>query len=764
MRKNFFSRTTGYLSTRLRDFLVRHIARVEGFLDPILVLANFGRFAQPSELMAPKELLRAGAIMQARGLINSQAIQHNMDWIWPYWVERQFDPEDESFIPRAFNLTHLNLTHRNWTAVGVPDLTDLPIVDPRGLVTPFFDGWSIDAWVMNEKGSHLIPSKSVSALQEWCLYGNPQVITSAENKDMRLHSCVEAYEQSGTVICQIKLTALSVTGGWLVVSLRPCNPEGISFVHKIILLEDRKGWKVDGNTFVHFDAEPERTDFSHYWNGDVFGQLPLPSGAKGVDCHVGMATAAALFNLEPNVKREVTISIPVTKGAEVKPAGEWKSAVSKWEENLKGCCELEIPDKHFQFLYDAAIRSLILHSPKQDVYPGPYTYKRFWFRDAAFILDAMLCVGLSERVKKIVSCFPMRQTVAGYFLSQDGEWDSNGEALWAMRRFCEATGQKPEPQWKRSIYQASKWIQNKREFKKGSRAFGLLPVGFSAEHLGPNDYYYWDDFWGVGGLEASGVLAKQFGDDDLAAQFSGQAKDLLGCIEASLKMIDGPKKGNAMPASPHRRMDAGAIGSLVAGYPLQIFSAQDPRLLKTAEFLFRECFIQGGFYQEISHSGINVYLTLHIAQVFLRAGDPRFFDLMSSMASLASPTGQWPEAVHPRTKGGCMGDGQHIWAAAEWVLIIRNCFVREEAGELILCSGIPNFWITEGKGAALGPTLTSFGPIKVLIKTKDGKIKIQWSGDWRHGKEPAIEIRLPGYAPVQVKPGENSAVIPERKS
>jgi hypothetical protein len=135
---------------------------------------------------------------------------------------------------------------------------------------------------------------------------------------------------------------------------------------------------------------------------------------------------------------------------------------------------------------------------------------------------------------------------------------------------------------------------------------------------------------------------------------------------------------------------------------------------------------------------------------------------MSSMASLATPTGQWPEAVHPRTRGGCMGDGQHIWAAAEWVLILRNSFVREEEEKLILCSGIPISWITEGKGAALGPALTSFGPVKILIKTKDGKIRIQWSGDWRNGKEPAIEIRLPGFAPVQVKPGENFVVIPRR--
>jgi len=68
--------------------------------------------------------------------------------------------------------------------------------------------------------------------------------------------------------------------------------------------------------------------------------------------------------------------------------------------------------------------------------------------------------------------------------------------------------------------------------------------------------------------------------------------------------------------------------------------------------------------------------------VLLRAEDPRFHELMTTVADLASPTGQWPEAIHPLTHGGCMGDGQHVWAAAEWLMIVRHCFVREEGDHL----------------------------------------------------------------------------------
>ena len=129
-------------------YIVRRVARAHDFLDPVSILSHLHRFAQPSEVAEPIELLRAGVVFHARGLMNTRAIQHNLDWIWPYWVERQFEPKDCSFIPRAFSITHVNLTHRNWTAVGLPDYEEMPIVDPRGLVTPFMDSWSLDGWIV----------------------------------------------------------------------------------------------------------------------------------------------------------------------------------------------------------------------------------------------------------------------------------------------------------------------------------------------------------------------------------------------------------------------------------------------------------------------------------------------------------------------------------------------------------------------------------------------------------------------------------------
>src|SRR6266536_17135 len=134
-------------------FLIRRAARAYGFLDPINLVAKIRGFAEPLEL------LRAGMLFHARGLVNTKAIQNNLDWVWPYWVERQFNPADRSFIPRAFSFSHINLTHRNWTAVGLPDVPFYPIVDPRGLVTPLYDGWSLDFWLVPQTGPPLVPSR-----------------------------------------------------------------------------------------------------------------------------------------------------------------------------------------------------------------------------------------------------------------------------------------------------------------------------------------------------------------------------------------------------------------------------------------------------------------------------------------------------------------------------------------------------------------------------------------------------------------------------
>jgi len=151
-------------------YLMQRAARHYGFINPVSFLARLRKFSKPSEVAEPIELLRAGVTFHARGLINTKAIQTNLDWVWPYWVEKQFQPGDPSFVPRAFSFSHVNLTHRDWSAVGLPNLALYPIVDPRGLVTPLYDGWSLDwfePWFTRTDDSPVLDNITAKLQAEW---------------------------------------------------------------------------------------------------------------------------------------------------------------------------------------------------------------------------------------------------------------------------------------------------------------------------------------------------------------------------------------------------------------------------------------------------------------------------------------------------------------------------------------------------------------------------------------------------------------------
>jgi hypothetical protein len=737
--------------------VVRRLARSQGFLDPMKILAQLRRFGQPAELLAPTELLRAGAVFHARGLLNSQAIQHNLDWIWPHWVVRQFDPLDRAFVPRAFSITHINLTHRNWTAVGLPEVSDLPIVDPRGLVTPKLDGWSLDGWIVTDEGE-LIPSREETTEQALELLGGLSVVTRTGISLGTLVTAADVIWEGGAS-CRIRMTGQAGARGWLVVALRPCNPEGISLIYNVSVPPDGAGWLVNKQDHVRFSSKPDGFAFSRYHLGDVYHRLTAAPEDHHVHDPVGMATAAALFRLEPDVERTVTVTVPLGAHGGSNHQAPPRDASTAWADALKGHCTVAVPDPQWQFLYDAAIHTLILHAP-DEVYPGPYTYKRFWFRDAAFIVHAMLCAGLTARAERVLHRFPSRQKANGHFCSQDGEWDSNGQVLWIYEQFCRITNRPLPADWEGPARRAAAWIQRRRmPGAPPSPHAGLLPVGFSAEHLGPNDYYYWDDFWGVAGLMAAAQLAQRAGDQDASARWRREAEAFSGALDHSIELARSRLGTQAVPASPYRRLDAGSIGSIAAGYPLRQWDASDARLLQTVEFLLTHCFVGGGFFQNISHSGINPYLTLHVAQVLLRAGDRRYLDLMEAISRLASPTGQWPEAIHPATLGGCMGDGQHVWAAAEWLLMVRNCFVREEGNRtLILCAGLPAAWFRKPVTVTFGPAPTEHGSIALSIVAAPPRVRVSWTASW-HGEPVRLLVRAPGFRYASPGPSETSIVL-----
>ncbi len=630
----------------------------------------------------PVELLPLNAVQLSRGLLNFTVIQTLYGWVLPFWAEQQYDPRSTSFIPRSHLGLSMNVTHRNWTAVGNPSCTVEPIVDPRGMTTPSPNGWSIDTW-LRVGNTCFFPSRADGVTQG--LYdGLPIVVTSFVSCGILVR--IESYTAGCRYIHRVHVTNTDdrAASGSLGLAVRPFNPEGVALVHALSAENGGRDLVINGCQYLHFDSAPSRVVLANRESGDaawVFAGTRTRTDALTITCPFGLANALAEFfvALGPGEEWNCTAwyDLAPVGDSHIHPIDE---VVAQWHADLEGSCRLIIPDSHLTDLVASSHAALLMFLDGVSVTPGPATYHYFWFRDAAYMLLALDRLGHGNRTRNVIDAYPAMQESSGMFRSQQGEWDSTGQALWSIWQHAMLTHDSEVlARLFTPMKKAVKWIDNKRENRQDDPLVaGLLPRGLSAEHLGLADVYYWDSFWSLAGLEAYARVCQHLNKPDEAARARMLASMLRADLERSISAAMHTKGIAVIPAGPWRTPDAGMIGSVAAWYPLQLFADDDPRMHSTLAMLSGEWFLQGMFYQPIVHSGLNPYLSLQIAQAFLYAGDAeRFWQILRDVSQKATPTLTYPEAIHPFTGGGVMGDGHHAWAAAEVVLAIRNAFVLE---------------------------------------------------------------------------------------
>ena len=92
-----------------------------------------------------------------------------------------------------------------------------------------------------------------------------------------------------------------------------------------------------------------------------------------------------------------------------------------------------------------------------------------------------------------------------------------------------------------------------------------------------------------------------------------------------------------------------------------------------------------------------------------------------------------------------MGDGHHGWAAAEIILFLRSCMVKEDNGVLSLFKGNNGRLVQKGKNVKLENVPTTFGEISCSLSfTGDASAVIHFEGKFSGEPLPAaVEIYLP---------------------
>lgn len=702
------------------------------FLD--LIKSGF-KLTNPTSAEFPSENLPLASRIIASGMWNYCFFQFYRNFVGPYWVERQYNPMDVSFIPRATSMLSLNLTHRNWFGFRGPNSSFFSMIDPAGAFSPVIGYYSIELAFRN-KNRFYTPNRNEVKIKIEFEDNLPIPTIIYKKKDLIVKWNLYGDLTTGKTILNI-ISYQAESHNWeLILGIRPFNPEGGSIIHNLEYKENETYssiW-VNQEEEIILLTKPQYVHLSNLEKGDAYFSA---TNLKEIYCPQGVATGTFIYPLMPykdDFKQKVlfytrtyeqlantqldpfdTINAIKSEKRKIQDIETSKKIKTKYilrgwekitnlyidknnflEEKEKSKEKWKTITKHkSKFITARKIWNKIadLHSnivyelqTERKITPGIYTYRQFWFRDAAYMLSALSSWNFLEETKKILQTYPLRQEDDGFFKSHEGEWDSTGQAIWTIVDYYKKSNDiELLKECIYSIIKGANWIIKKR--KKGYRK-KLMPAGFSAEHLGPADHYYWDNLWSIAGLRDAAYACS------IVPNFKEHhryfIKEMKEYIQDFLNISRTEReKYGVLTAAPNRGIDSGIIGSIVDLYPLQLNLLTNLEITKTVKTIYKNYFINNLFFHTIIHSGFNIYLSLQVAQCFLKLNYPKITrKILKKVIQKRGKLWAYPEAIHPTSGGGVMGDGFHGWASAELILLLRELVLSDFKERLYIFKGL----------------------------------------------------------------------------
>lgn len=699
------------------------------FLIKLFKLQNLKPFFQSilnmgkkSEVTFPKELIPLNLEVLIKGLLTSRVFEVNSNWVFPFWIEQQLNPKSDVFIPRGANIFAINTTYRNWTILGSIESDEKGVVDLKGMISPKENSPSLDIFILHND-EYFFPSRNKIEQTVDDLTGIIKTFYNGSDFEYNF----EAFSSEIDKGIFLKYNFKSKKSGLyrFFFLIRPFNPESFIPIFNIEIKDNKifvnsfpflipitKDYK-----FILFDDEADINDFKVSEKNRITSKYGLSTGGIYYE-----------FNLNENEEKNFELFLPQEENYSIdlnfdKSKDNKVSFMKKERENE---LIIDVPDDNINRIFNSNkiyLKSLI---NSEYITPGPLTYKKFWFRDSAYMIPALMKIGDLKRAEKIIEYFKKKIKKDGYFQSQVGEWDSNGQALFTIAEYYRYTKNKEFlNEFYPYIKKGAEWIERKR--KKYVDSYGLLPSSFSAEHFGPNDLYYYDDYFGLKGLLDASSLANEIGNKSDSENFLKYylefKNDVRKAIDKDQKRLDKKICVGAFG----RNIDASIIATFTSIFPLNLDLLSKDEIMNSYEELRKKFFVNNCFYQNITHSGINLYLTLEIAEALLNLNEEKkAVNLFDSVISLLTKTYTGPEAINPKSLGGCEGDGHHGWLVAELIHFIRNSLLFEKENGIVILSGSRKEWFKDGDKILFNNGVTYFGNISFEVNIKENIIDVEF--------------------------------------
>jgi hypothetical protein len=421
-------------------------------------------------------------------------------------------------------------------------------------------------------------------------------------------------------------------------------------------------------------------------------------------------------------------------------------------------------EKSTQALLAAHVCQLIAND-HGELRGGEGFYDEFYIRDGAYQVMELEEAGLTDAAAKAIRHYLPTQLPDGRFETQKGQFDANGQAVWALWQYYKITGDR---EWLSEVYRQMKravdWtIQTRRKASADSPFAGVLPEAVA------DGEFLWDgkhhivgyDFWNMRGLvctaDAAAILDKTADRNTLLAEF----KEYRTAIETAWK-----KTGlDHFPPSWEKK--GTHWGNTETLWPTALFDIDDPRMAAMQTEVRRRH--GGGFFEgTIRWTGtadaIHPYMSAYTTMAALIRGEHEqvvedfYWYLLHSAATQA-----FPEGILYKRRFAWSDTIPHCTGAANYAIMLRHMLVHEQGDELHLLPAVPDGWLVDGKEIRIERAPTHFGPIDMIVSGTPKGVRMQFKPVFRQQPKRVV-LHLPGSRPLEAPiPGVTVETRPDQR-
>lgn len=545
---------------------------------------------------------------------------------------------------------------------------------------------------------------------------------------------------------------------------RPATPEnpgdysqpGMDFNPNWVYSFSQHGFLRSGKVFYFFSDVPDQRllTLKQFYN------IQVDNTPRSLHVFPTSLVGGVSYNsiLAPGAERTITFRmplVPIAEGAEAEKIlkasyeGELVQVTHNWERILNTGIQISVPEAKVtntfraSLIYDLLARDHIGNDYIQTV--NKLHYHAFWLRDASDIVNMYDVTGYSHYAGQVLAFFSRFQQPDGLFLSQPGQYDAQGEVLWAYGQHYLLThdlafAREVFP----SVERAVDWIETARK----ADPLHLIPASDVKDNEYVSGHITGYNLLALGGLQNAATLADAVGQPEKAAEYRADYKayrtDFLRTLNRCTSM-----NGGYFPPSLDGDCKGQDWGNLLGTYPEHVFAPNDPLVTATLKM------VQGKYKEGLTTYGtgryVHDYLMIKntLTEILRDEQKQPVKDLYALLVHTSSTHEGFEFAIR------AWGDRDfadnlppHGWFAAEYRIMLRDMMVREDEGQIHLLSVMSPAWMGAGKKIQVERAPTRFGEVGfTLTQPSDRSAVIDLNMKWEQ-KPSEVVLHLPWFADV----------------